>query len=105
MPNRSRVTTWAALVGIMLLAFGASMAFQQAPAGKLPTGLLWDDLYLRHLSGNADHPERPERLTAIRDGLEQAGLLDMLYRIEPRRVTQAELEMVHKPSYIDLVRS
>jgi len=94
-----------ALALILLLTLGASMPFQQEPAGKLRTGLLWDDVYLRHLSGNTDHPERPERLTAIRDGLEQAGLLSTLYRIEPRRVTQTELELVHKPSYIDLVRS
>ena len=94
-----------ALALILVLTLGASMPFQREPAGKLQTGLLWDDVYLRHLSGNTDHPERPERLTAIRDGLEQAGLLSTLYRIEPRRVTQTELELVHKPSYIDLVRS
>src|SRR2546428_13267435 len=90
------------LVLIILFALGASMPFQAKP--PLPTGLLFDDLSRQHFAGDTGHPERPERLTAIRDGLEQAGLLKSLFRIEPRRVTERELELVHKPSYIELVR-
>src|SRR5437773_8162439 len=86
----------------MLLALGASMPFQVKPAPQ--TGLLFDDIYLRHLAGDTGHPERPERLIAIRDGLERAGVLKSLYRIAARRVTDAELELVHKPSYVALVR-
>jgi acetoin utilization deacetylase AcuC-like enzyme len=71
---------------------------------SLPTGLLYDDVYLRHLSGNTGHPERPERLIAIHDAFDKAGLLQSLFAIHPRRVTQEELELVHKPSYIALVR-
>src|SRR4029450_5850005 len=67
------------------------------------TGLLLDDVYLRHLAG-VDHPERPERLTAIHTGLERSGLLKTLYRITPRRVTDSELLLVHSPSYGSLVR-
>jgi acetoin utilization deacetylase AcuC-like enzyme len=63
-----------------------------------------DDVYLRHLAGVSDHPERPERLIAIRNGLEKAGLTKSFYRVAPRRVTDAELQLVHKPSYLDLVR-
>jgi len=69
-----------------------------------PTGLLYDDIYLRHLSGNTGHPERPERLIFIRNALEKAGLTQTLYPIHPRRVTDEELELVHKPSYVALVR-
>src|SRR5438128_4790936 len=90
------------LVLIILFALGASMPFQAKP--PLPTGLVIDHVDFQHLSGDTGHPERPERLTAIRDGLEQAGLLKSLFRIEPRRVTERELELVHKPSYIELVR-
>ena len=74
------------------------------PAPAQQTGLLFDDIYLRHLAGNTDHPERPERLIAIRDELERTGVLKTLYRITPRRVTDQELELVHKPSYVALVR-
>jgi acetoin utilization deacetylase AcuC-like enzyme len=73
------------------------------PTAK-PTGLLYDDVYLKHLSGNSGHPERPERLIFIREALEKAGLMQSLYPIHPRRVTEEELELVHKPSYVALVR-
>jgi acetoin utilization deacetylase AcuC-like enzyme len=76
---------------------------QSMPISK-PTGVLYDDVYLRHLSGNTGHPERPERLIFIRDALEKAGLMQTLFSIHPRRVTDEELELVHKPSYVALVR-
>jgi acetoin utilization deacetylase AcuC-like enzyme len=92
------------LIGIVLVALGASAPLQVPRSPARQTGLLFDDVYLAHLAGNTGHPERPERLIAIRDGLEQAGVLKSLYRIAPRRVTDQELELVHKPSYVALVR-
>ena len=98
---------------IFLSGVGAIMPAQAEPlqnaqtSSTVPprqTGLLWDDVYLKHLAGYTGHPERPERLTAIRNALEKAGLLQSLYRIAPRRVTEGELELVHKPSYVALVR-
>src|SRR3989442_8910489 len=101
---RRRLLTRAALIGIMLLALGASIPFQVKSTPGQQTGLLFDDIYLGHLAGNTDHPERPERLIAIRDGLERSGVLKTLVRIAPRRVTDQELELVHKPTYVALVR-
>jgi acetoin utilization deacetylase AcuC-like enzyme len=75
-----------------------------APTRRAPTGLLFDDVYLGHLAGVTTHPERPERLTAIRNGLDRSGLMRTLYRIMPRRVTNEELLSVHSRSYVDLVR-
>jgi len=76
-----------------------------APAGAgRPTGFLYDDIYLKHLSGNSGHPERPERLTAIWNGLQKAGLIGGMSRLAPRRATDAELALVHDSSYIALVR-
>jgi acetoin utilization deacetylase AcuC-like enzyme len=69
-----------------------------------PTGLLYDDIYLKHLSGNSGHPERPERLTAIWNGLQKADLIHDMYRLAPRRATDNELALVHERSYIQLVR-
>jgi acetoin utilization deacetylase AcuC-like enzyme len=86
------------LPGLLTLAYSRP---QNLPT---QTGLLMDDVYLRHLAGVSDHPERPERLIAIRNGLEKAGLTKSFYRIAPRRVTDSELQLVHKPSYLDLVR-
>jgi acetoin utilization deacetylase AcuC-like enzyme len=96
--------------GIILLALGIMMPAQQspAPASARPagdqTGFLYDDVYLKHLAGIVAHPERPERLTAIRDGLERAGLLKSLYPLAPRRVTEQELRLVHTQGYLSLVR-
>jgi acetoin utilization deacetylase AcuC-like enzyme len=69
------------------------------------TGILLDDLYMRHLAGVSGHPERPERIAAVREGLERAGLLGKLLRIEPRRATDAEILRVHTSDYLALVRS
>ena len=98
--------------GIALLGAGAIISAQQKPAqvaqaaeaAPRKTGLVFDDVYLRHLAGNTGHPERPERLTAIRNGLEKAGLLKGLVPITPRRTTDQELELVHSPAYVALVR-
>ncbi|HWW88434.1 MAG TPA: histone deacetylase [Vicinamibacterales bacterium] len=75
-----------------------------AGTSERPTGLVYDDVYLRHLAGNSGHPERPERLTAIMAGLQKAGLLKEMHRIAPRRATDTELALVHERSYIELVR-
>ena len=91
----------------LLLAVALAIALAAAPL-PIPvqgpqTGLLFDDVFLRHLDG-VDHPEQPARLTAIRAGLERAGLFGRLTRISPRRVTDEELMLVHSRAYVDLVR-
>jgi acetoin utilization deacetylase AcuC-like enzyme len=100
-----------ALVVLLALAAGASLqtAPQVAPPTRStiparPTGFLYDAIYLKPLSGNSGHPERPERLTAIWNGLQKAGLINDMYRIAPRRATDNELALVHERSYLQLVR-
>jgi len=73
-------------------------------SGSAQTGLIFDDIYLRHLSGNTGHPERPERLEAIRHGLEGAGLFQALHRVEARPATELELALAHSSAYLALVR-
>ena len=105
-PVVRRSSVVAFVLGTILLCQSGPTRFAKAqsmPISK-PTGLLQDDIYLRHLSGNTGHPERPERLIFIRNALEKAGLTQTLYPIYPRRVTDEELELVHKPSYVALVR-
>jgi len=85
----------------LLLALTVAVGGRQVR--NVRTGLLFDDVYLRHLAG-VSHPEQPARLTAIRDGLERAGLMKGMIRIMPRRVTDAELMLVHTRIYIDLVQ-
>jgi acetoin utilization deacetylase AcuC-like enzyme len=104
-PAAFRSTVFALLGGLCLVLLAAMSAGQNPSQNRrLPTGLLMDDVYLGHLEGVADHPERPERLLAIRMGLSRSGLMSALYRIMPRRVTDAELRSIHSSAYIDLVR-
>src|SRR5262245_48153783 len=102
MTSMGRSIVIAATLAIALsVASLAAHSFLQVQARQ--TGLLLDDVYLRHLAG-VSHPERPERLTAIREALERSGLSKRLVRIAPRRVTDEELRLVHTRAYVDLVR-
>ncbi len=58
--------------------------------------------YLEHLAGPR-HPERPERLGAVIDGVADAGLTEALVPLEPRPATRAELELVHPAPYLDRI--
>jgi acetoin utilization deacetylase AcuC-like enzyme len=82
------------------LAMGAMPAAQ---AKELPTGFLYDETMLRHLPAHGTHPERPDRLLAIRAGLAKAGLLRHLHRLPARRASRDELALVHEQAYLDLV--
>lgn len=62
------------------------------------TGLVYSDQYLNHRTGN--HPESPDRLTAILDFWNEQGILDRLVRVSPRRATPEEVALVHEPRYI-----
>jgi acetoin utilization deacetylase AcuC-like enzyme len=63
------------------------------------TGFLYDQRYLLHDTGPY-HPEVPERLQAIYQGIESAGLLPKLIRIEAVRADMKWIETVHSQAYI-----
>lgn len=63
------------------------------------TGFLYDVRYLLHDTGPY-HPEMPERLEMIYQGIEAAGLLQHLVRVEPKRASTQWIEAVHSPAYI-----
>jgi acetoin utilization deacetylase AcuC-like enzyme len=62
-------------------------------------GLYDDPVFRRHDSG-IGHPERPERLDALRRGLREAGLEDRLRIVTPREATSAELLRVHTEDHV-----
>jgi len=64
------------------------------------TGIIYDEIYLQHDTG-PHHPETSQRLTAIIEALEAAGLMDKLMHIEPVPAERSVLELCHDPSYID----
>ena len=98
----------ATAVAVLLLTIPArtDRSAQRGTTAAAPrsTGFLFDELYRRHLVGDAGHPERPERLTAVLGGLEKAGVLNALTRIPARPATDDELALAHDRSYVELVK-
>jgi acetoin utilization deacetylase AcuC-like enzyme len=64
------------------------------------TGFLFDERFLLHETGPY-HPEVPERLNAIYQGISQAGLLDKLTLIRASRADLKWITAVHDSDYID----
>jgi len=71
----------------------------------MKTAIVFSPKYLDHDTGR-DHPESPSRLRVIREELEKSGLLQTgrCALIEPLSARTSDIELVHKPDYIDLVR-
>lgn len=63
------------------------------------TGFLYDLRYLLHDTGPY-HPEVPERLQVIYNGIEAAGLLPRLVRINALRTDMKWVQAVHTQAYI-----
>ncbi len=72
----------------------------------MPTGLFYHPDCLKHDMGFG-HPERPERLTAVMNYLNERKAFDNLkITLEtPSAITIPELERVHPKEYIDLVHT
>jgi acetoin utilization deacetylase AcuC-like enzyme len=68
------------------------------------TGFLYDERYLLHKTGPF-HPEVPERLHAVYQGIKEAKLLPRLIRIEAIRADLKWIEAVHDRHYISRLES
>ncbi|MBV8833927.1 MAG: histone deacetylase [Acidobacteriaceae bacterium] len=66
------------------------------------TGIATDSRVKEHDPGPG-HPESPARYTALLAGLEKAGLLSDLKKIEVREASEEDLLLVHTPQYLALV--
>ena len=64
--------------------------------------LLTHARYLDHEPGRG-HPERPARLQAVLDGIQQAGLADAVTTSAPRAATRSEVELVHSSAQVELI--
>jgi acetoin utilization deacetylase AcuC-like enzyme len=65
--------------------------------------LLYDDPIFREHDAGPGHPERPERLDAVRRGLRDAGLEARLRSAHPRDATRDELRRVHTEAHVERV--
>jgi len=64
------------------------------------TGLVYDERFLKHRTG-AYHPEVPERLTAIMQGLHQRGLMAHLMTFAAQPAERLWIELIHDKAYVD----
>ena len=67
------------------------------------TALLYDDRMLAHCCPYGEHPERPERISAVRDELLRTGLAVHCQSVPARLVTRAEVELVHERHHWDKI--
>ncbi len=74
-----------------------------SPSAATGTAILIDPIYREHLMGR-DHPERPERFDAVVEGLQRAGLLDRLRRVDRRSATEEDLLLCHTREYLRTAR-
>ena len=68
------------------------------------TGFVYHPIYLEHLTGSW-HPERPERLTAILQALENSGLKDALVNLTPSPCPREYILSVHTERLFDMIRN
>ena len=64
-----------------------------------PLGILLDERFKRHYTGHG-HPERPERLGAIEEGLQSSGVLEDCLRIQSPPLSEALIQLVHARDYL-----
>jgi acetoin utilization deacetylase AcuC-like enzyme len=70
----------------------------------MSTGLVFDALYRRHNPGG-DHPESPQRYSALDQAFRTAGLLgDSIHRIGVREATDDDLHLCHTRAYLKTVQ-
>lgn len=67
------------------------------------TAFLQHPVFRKHQTG-WQHPECQKRLSAIVDGLKQAGLWERLVHLPPHPATIPDLATVHDPDYIERIR-
>ncbi len=65
-------------------------------------GIVKDWRYVRH-GTEFSHPESPQRLVSIYEMLDNPDMVWKFIGIEAREASRAELELVHRPAYIDTI--
>lgn len=65
----------------------------------MATGFAYHEDFLKHVTGS-HHPERPVRLLAILEGLEQSGLRDHLVPLPVEPAALRWVQTVHSPQYV-----
>ncbi len=80
-----------------------NIASTNEPNEQARTGFFFDDIFLEHKT-TLDHPEKPQRLTAINDNLKEKNLYSQLVQVPIVPVEMNYLLKVHTKEYIDHVK-
>ncbi len=80
-----------------------AMGKKEADSKKAVTGIVYGDVYLKHKMP-ANHPERPERLTAIIERLKKKDLYSQLFLIKPSPASLEWITTIHTKEYVERVR-
>lgn len=67
--------------------------------------LVYDPLMMAHRNDYEDHPEKPERISAIYEIHKEFNLLERLHRLETRTASDEELLLVHEAEHITQMKS
>jgi acetoin utilization protein AcuC len=68
-----------------------------------PVALVYGDALMKHHLSD-QHPLQPIRVKLTMDLIRSTGLIEHSHLLPPRHATIEELELVHSPEYVDLVR-
>jgi acetoin utilization protein AcuC len=68
-----------------------------------PVALVYGDELMKHRLSD-QHPLQPIRVKLAVDLIKSTGLIEHSHLLPPRRATIDELELVHSPEYVELVR-
>src|SRR6266849_9507071 len=68
-----------------------------------PVALVYGDELMKHRLSD-QHPLQPIRVKLAVDLIKSTGLIEHTHLLPPRRATIDELQLVHSPEYVDLVR-
>ncbi|HGE69281.1 TPA: histone deacetylase [Candidatus Poribacteria bacterium] len=70
---------------------------------KKRTGFVYHPDYLKHDAGPF-HPESPQRLMAIIDGVKSSGLTEKLIPLEPSPASVEQVQYIHTESYVKFLK-
>jgi acetoin utilization protein AcuC len=68
-----------------------------------PVTLVYGDALMKHHLSDT-HPLQPIRVRLTMEQIQSSGLIEHAHLVPPRMATLEELELVHAPAYVDLVR-
>jgi len=68
-----------------------------------PVALVYGDALMKHQLSD-EHPLQPIRVQLAVELIRSTGLIEHAHLLPPRAATTAELELVHSPEYVQLVR-